>query len=356
MGCVWQTVGGDGHIERVGEPLAAERLQVPAEHRATPRAASARFRVAIGVCTAFRPKMLTQCLDAIASQSLPDGIIVHVVVVDNEPERSSERLVRELSARCPFSVHYVHEPRRGIPQARNAVLVKCRSLGTEWIAFTDDDCRVNPDWLASLLMAAARHKADVIYGRREFVLSQPAPFRPARVEQAGYREGQVLPYAATHNVLFAASLLQSECAPGLTFDERLAHGEDTDFFHRRRAVARASSTRTPPWSSRRSRLSGPRSPIRPAAPTIMRQPQLLPPPLQGLGAGRQEGGGPVGIPCPRGCGPTHRVAAGATVQRAAVCGVRAQGSGAPGRCAGSLSRPPRTRRQSLSHDRWTLRR
>jgi glycosyltransferase involved in cell wall biosynthesis len=83
-----------------------------------------------------------------------------VVVVDNEGEPNNQALVEDFSPRCHFPVHYIHEPRRGIPQARNAALEKCRSLRADWLAFTDDDCWVSPTWLDSLLEAAARHNAD----------------------------------------------------------------------------------------------------------------------------------------------------------------------------------------------------
>jgi GT2 family glycosyltransferase len=176
--------------------------------------------------------MLESCLDAIGAQLAPAGVRIHVVVADNEPEPSNEPVVRAFGARCPFPVHYVHEPRRGIPQARNAVLARCRDLGVDWIAFTDDDCHVSPDWLARLLDAAARHRASVIYGRRELVVSDPAPYWTSRPQKSHCTEGQVLPYASTHNVLFQASLIRHRGDEGLAFDERLAHGEDTDFFHR----------------------------------------------------------------------------------------------------------------------------
>ena len=154
---------------------------------------------AIAVCTAKRPKMLQHCLQSIGSQIVSPQVKVDVVVVDNEGEPNSLSLVQDFSTRCRFPVHYVHEPRRGIPQARNAALEKCRSLGAEWTAFTDDDCWVTPTWLASLLDAAERHKADVVYGWREFLFPMPLPFWAMRPEQGTYAEGEELPYAATHN-------------------------------------------------------------------------------------------------------------------------------------------------------------
>ena len=191
-------------------------------------------RAVIGVCTAMRPRMLTHCLGAIAAQIVPPGVEVQVVVVDNEAASNNQRLVHAFGSGCPFPVHYIHEARRGIPQARNAILQQARALGADWIAMTDDDCWVGPAWLADLLEAAALHKADVVSGRREFLF--PLASSWALPDSANRVEGQALPFAATHNVLMAGWLIHDgdrhSTRAGLRFDERLAHGEDTDFFHR----------------------------------------------------------------------------------------------------------------------------
>lgn len=219
-----------------GDRAAAETLTelLVAEPPPTldkPTAAESTVRVAIGVCTAMRPRMLAHCLDAIGAQILPAWLQAEVVIVDNEAEPRRRRLVDDFSARCPFPVHYIHQPKPGISRARNAVVERSRSLGVQWIAFTDDDCWVSPTWLARLVEAAVRYKADAIYGRREFLLPSPSPCWQA-VRASRYVEGQSLSYASTHNVLFASWLIHDGDLGGLRFDERLAHGEDTDFFHR----------------------------------------------------------------------------------------------------------------------------
>jgi succinoglycan biosynthesis protein ExoM len=191
-----------------------------------------RHRVAVGVCTAQRPVLLTRCLESVTRQLLPSGIELHVVVADNEAEPNNRRVVKALSARSPVPVHYVHEPRRGIPQARNAVLEKCQQLGVEWIGFTDDDCWASPTWVANHLAAVQRHQADVVYGRRKLVFPLPQPYWTSLLEPDGQTEGEGLDYASTHNVLFSATLLGGQSQPQMRFDERLTHGEDTDFFYR----------------------------------------------------------------------------------------------------------------------------
>ncbi len=182
-------------------------------------------RVAIGVCTARRPEMLRCCLAALAAQVIPEGVELTLIVADNEPAPNNRQAVEEFAASCPFPVVYVHEARRGISRARNAVLDACGDRFA-WIAFTDDDCRAAPDWIAALVAATERHGAEVVYGRREWVPPEPAPFWYEPPERLRWEEGQVLRHAATHNVLMAGKLA------GMRFDEQLFAAEDTDFFLR----------------------------------------------------------------------------------------------------------------------------
>jgi len=191
-------------------------------------------RVAIGLCTAHRPEMLRCCLAALASQIVPEALDLTIIVADNEPEPNNQHLVSEFAASCSFPVRYVHEPRRGISRARNAVLDACEDR-FDWIAFTDDDCVPASDWIGALLEAAARHEADLVYGRREWTPPRRPPFWFVPEKPTRRDEGQRLQVAATHNVLMAgelAGLRFRERHAGLRFDERLAHGEDTDFFWR----------------------------------------------------------------------------------------------------------------------------
>jgi len=237
MRCDWQPVSRAFLMRRAarGDCQAAQVLRrlLLSARPSVDCGPDAVVRAAVGVCTANRPRMLAHCLEALGAQMLPERVEGHIVVADNEPEPNNRRLVERFAARCPLPVHYIHEPRRGIPQARNAVVAKCRDLNVYWVAFTDDDCWTSPVWLKSLIGAAAHHKADVVYGRRDLLLPQPAPFwAPPRLTPSGYAEGQSLPYASTHNVLFAGWLIRHGPLAGMQFDERLAHGEDTDFFHR----------------------------------------------------------------------------------------------------------------------------
>ena len=55
-------------------------------------------RAAVGVCTANRPEMLRCCLAALASQIVPEGFDLTIIVADNDPEPGIEQAVAEFAA------------------------------------------------------------------------------------------------------------------------------------------------------------------------------------------------------------------------------------------------------------------
>jgi len=187
--------------------------------------------VAIGVCTVHRPIMLQKCLESLARQKVPLGVAPIIVVADNEANATNRSAVENFVTTCPLPLRYVHEPRRGISMARNAILEAALELRADWIAFIDDDETAAPDWLAELLAAAERHNADVIQGRVEPVHPEPTPFWvvPSKTRKEGQNKGS----AGGGNVLFSSHLICYRGA-GLRFDQAFAltGGEDTDFFAR----------------------------------------------------------------------------------------------------------------------------
>ena len=133
--------------------------QTPAPENARP----AGPRVAIGVATYRRPEGLARLLDALANQRVAEGVALEIVVVDNDPEASAEAACAAERDTSPWPVHYVVEKRRGIPQARNAILDRVLP-SFDWLAFTDDDALPEPGWVQALLDAQARTGADAVTG------------------------------------------------------------------------------------------------------------------------------------------------------------------------------------------------
>jgi succinoglycan biosynthesis protein ExoM len=183
-------------------------------------------RVAVCVCTAYRPKMLETCLLSLREQLIDLTLALEIVIVDNEPEPNNQDAVTSLAYGSVYLFHYVHQPKRGIATARNAAVEKALELGADWIAFIDDDETAEPDWIAQL-MAEEYRDVPVLMGAVHYVYPTPLPFWATPKEPKGY-EGEICKTAQTGNVRLSAALVRA----GLRFDERLGFmgGEDNEFF------------------------------------------------------------------------------------------------------------------------------
>jgi GT2 family glycosyltransferase len=95
--------------------------------------------VSVVVCTLRRPDELAGCLRSLGALRTPP---LETIVANNDP---ADQATRSVAQRAGARV--VDVPRRGLSVARNAGIAT--ALG-EIIAFVDDDCRVDPQWLDAL--------------------------------------------------------------------------------------------------------------------------------------------------------------------------------------------------------------
>jgi GT2 family glycosyltransferase/peptidoglycan/xylan/chitin deacetylase (PgdA/CDA1 family) len=110
--------------------------------------------VSVVVCTRNRADGLRRCLDSLRRLRYPN---LEFLIVDNAPDDdSSERCVAELAA-ADERIRYVRENRPGLSTARNRGLALARG---EFVAFTDDDVRVDSLWVDGIVRGFAR-RADV---------------------------------------------------------------------------------------------------------------------------------------------------------------------------------------------------
>jgi GT2 family glycosyltransferase len=97
-------------------------------------------RVSVVVCTYNGSKTLDGCLRSLETLNYPD---YEVILVDD----GSRDSVPEIAARYP-SIRYHAQPNKGLSAARNVGM----DLATgKVIAYTDDDCFADPDWLYYLV-------------------------------------------------------------------------------------------------------------------------------------------------------------------------------------------------------------
>jgi GT2 family glycosyltransferase len=110
---------------------------------------------AVVLASRNRSILLDRCLTALALQTLQPTTIV--VVNDASTDDTAEQLARwEADGHLPLVV--VNRTNNAGPAtARNEGI---RLVHTDWVAFTDDDCRPEPNWLEELLNTASHAPAD----------------------------------------------------------------------------------------------------------------------------------------------------------------------------------------------------
>jgi len=97
-----------------------------------------------------------------------------------------------------------------------------RAARADLVAFVDDDCRPERDWLERLVAAAREHHGQVVQGR-----TRPDPFEEAVLAAPHVRTLDIRPvnaYRETCNILYPRELLERLGG----FDERAITGEDVD--------------------------------------------------------------------------------------------------------------------------------
>ena len=101
---------------------------------------------------------------SLLAQRVPEGSLsLSFVVVDNSSD-AGERETVAYRQNGNMPVLYVHEPRAGIPAARNAALEAAKTLTPDSIVFIDNDEIAPPDWIARLHPCAVHYGADVTSG------------------------------------------------------------------------------------------------------------------------------------------------------------------------------------------------
>ena len=109
------------------------------------------MNIVLTICTRQRREPRRDCLASITADPVPDGIAFAVVVVENHATRDCAAMVEEIGAGTPFALHYVHEPRLGIPIVR---IHKTLRMSPAMAAGVSDTLR-DVEWIVGLIDARA---------------------------------------------------------------------------------------------------------------------------------------------------------------------------------------------------------
>lgn len=154
-----------------------------------------------------RPAQLAECLHALAQMDFPPASF-EVLVMDDGGSASLQQVFEAYRKRLPLSLFY--QPRSGPAAARNAAARYARGI---YLAFTDDDCCVAPDWLTRLHQRFLG-KPDELYGGRTLngLASNPYSAAAQAVIEVVYNwqpEARQFPqFFASNNLAVAANLFR----------------------------------------------------------------------------------------------------------------------------------------------------
>lgn len=163
--------------------------------------------------------------------TLPDGVEVRVLVVDNDDEPSGRPYIEDMLDNPDFSLDYAHVPGRNIAIARNGAL---DVASADWIAFLDDDEVVLKDWLVNIWKRQKETGVDGVFGVVKSVFPPDAPKWMGDLDMHApgpQRSGNEVKTGGAGNVLLrwqgtAWAKERFDLARGRT------GGEDTEFFYR----------------------------------------------------------------------------------------------------------------------------
>lgn len=190
------------------------------------------------VCTRNRVEALQPCLASIVQAiRCADDLRCQVVVVDNGSTDDTSRWATDYLAASGVSYRVEREDRPGLAAARNAGILRASG---RILVFTDDDCRLTPDYIRAAHRHHAGDAAPVMRGGwvelgdagdlAFTVITDPRPRRYDPRERTQILGGFILGCNMT-----APKALLDAVGP---FDERFGVGapfraaEDTDYLYR----------------------------------------------------------------------------------------------------------------------------
>lgn len=129
-------------------------------------------QLSVVVSTYNRGDLLADAVRSILAQQDVRTPRFELIVVDNNSTDDTRTVIERFVAVDP-RVRYVFEPMQGSSYGRNAGI---RTARAPLVAFTDDDVRAEPDWLAAIARAFDEHPdADVVGGRVLPIWPAPPP-------------------------------------------------------------------------------------------------------------------------------------------------------------------------------------
>ena len=185
--------------------------------------------VSVVVCTYNRKNLLKSCLNSVYAQDYPKSNF-EVIIVDGGSTDGTEELCKEFP-----QIQFITETRFGLAYARNKGAELARGF---IVAYTDDDCIVDKQWLRNLVAGFQVSKNVMGVGGPVY------PLHPEIIPEKIYVKAALGLFddgestKLTEGIITSNSAFKKEIFKTIKFDETLGItrrgklilcGEDTDF-------------------------------------------------------------------------------------------------------------------------------
>jgi glucosyl-dolichyl phosphate glucuronosyltransferase len=122
-----------------------------------------RYQVSVVICAYNRAHLLQLCIDSLHALDFPKEKF-EVVVVDNNSTDNTGAVCAGISQRYPsLNFRYLKEMQQGVGYTRTR---GAREATGELIAYIDDDCLAEPDWLSKIVAFYNEHPEAMSTGGR----------------------------------------------------------------------------------------------------------------------------------------------------------------------------------------------
>jgi glucosyl-dolichyl phosphate glucuronosyltransferase len=154
--------------------------------------------ISLCICTYNRSDSLRQTLECI--RELRDlEKLSEILIVDNNSADATREVTAAFAAELP--IRYVIEKSRGLSHARNRAIGEFQG---DILLFTDDDVRLDKNWLSAYALAAAEFSAGEFFGGRILPYWEDGPPRWFKGERLALLDGLLVWYDhGTENRLYA---------------------------------------------------------------------------------------------------------------------------------------------------------
>jgi len=115
--------------------------------------------ISIIICTYNRADILPICLQSLADQTL-DKHLFEVIIINNNSTDNTQEIAETFSKNQP-NFRVVLESKQGLSHARNR---GCFEAIGEYVAYSDDDCKIPKEWLAIARSIIDEQRPDIFGG------------------------------------------------------------------------------------------------------------------------------------------------------------------------------------------------